>query len=75
MNMIPIIVSSGPPRCPKCRNIEHKVEVCAHCDYHYPEPEETGMVGFIILIIMILTPLALLMWPEVLVRVLMFIYN
>lgn len=37
--MYPVIIPirSEPERCPKCREIEHKVEVCDNCNYQYPE--------------------------------------
>ncbi len=40
--MFPIFIpmrSSEPSRCPSCKEIESKKEVCKHCEYVYPEDE------------------------------------
>lgn len=47
---IPILIPTRPhepTRCPNCKEIENKKEVCKHCKYVYPEDEEIGNVPII----------------------------
>ena len=34
---MPIIIRSEPDTCPECKQIEKKIEICAHCGHVYPD--------------------------------------
>jgi len=47
------MASIEPNRCPECKNVEKKVEVCKHCGYEYQVEKTSFLEGFIITLVIL----------------------